>query len=351
MHAHHFGVNILADSIPCADQFLNKKDRDKVAEYRLITFALRAPRTILAEFNTHRAASKSVESSRAIPTADKIAQVRVRPFCPGDLPDGQMMGNNAGMVARTPLSDTEKIVGQKLYRDLASTSARVADQLAGLGWHKQDVNRILEAFSSVKIVMTTTMCGLINMFGQRCDENAYPPFRFLARCMYVALQRSTPKEIPEYNWHLPYITDDDWEISRNWEIPEEFATNENMPKGDGFLIPAVENLIRWSVSRCCRVSYSHFGSKAGKIERDKDEKTYFNLVNQNPIHISPMEHQATWESRPEGWERSGNKHANLGYPWIQFRSMFPNEIVSEYNPSEETVKSWNIPDDVFDTML
>ena len=156
--------------------------------------------------NTHRAISKNAASSRAIPVGHFIAEVNRDPYMPGDLPDGKWCGKRAGMVATEPLDEDTVSLAHDEFNRARAAAMRSADMLDSMGIHKQDVNRLLEPFQWVRWVGTATNWD--NFFALRTDHRAYPPFRFLARCMWVAYTQSKPHDT---RLHLPFITLEDRE--------------------------------------------------------------------------------------------------------------------------------------------
>lgn len=334
-----YKVKVLADSI----------SPDGV---RISAIAYQAPRPLLAEINTHRAVTKSedtgvvleedlsrnAESSRAISFNAKLARVSLSPYFPEDLPDGELMGESKGMQATAPMNPANKAEGQRLFRELASLASDYARRIADEGFHKQDVNRLLEPFSYTRGVISAT--EMANFFALRCDWRAYPPFRFLARCVWVALSRSTPKPLGWGDWHLPFITDlDRGEANQRGE----FLNRETGEPPRGFTSWADCLLARWSAARCARVSYYQFGTKA--VNWDKDGELYDRLAGDFPLHASPLEHPA-FCGAPGSLQR-GFPLSNFRAPWVQLRKFVAGENISEFKPTTTDVAGWNIPEDVF----
>ena len=76
----------------------------------LYTFVLRYPRMIHSEFMTHRVFSRNASSSRAIPVAKVIEQVRNDPFIPSNV-----YMNQSGMVGTVEASEDT-------YESISNTS-------------------------------------------------------------------------------------------------------------------------------------------------------------------------------------------------------------------------------------
>lgn len=245
---------------------------------RITTFELQYQRFIHSEFKTHRQFSSSSASSRAIPVAKMIAQVRNSPAMPV-----HWGANQPGMQAHAEVADVE--VAKLLWLAAASDAAKHAEAMVGLGLHKQVANRILEPFQWMRTIMTTTETD--NWYELRDHEDADPNIRLLAQKMREAQDNSTPVSLKVGEWHLPYIRDEEYSL---------------------FLLS--EYLLKVSAARCARVSYlTHDGEKP---DAQKDLALFDRLAGSRPLHASPLEHQATpcW---PDD-DRQGNFRG-----WAQFR--------------------------------
>src|SRR5262249_41186442 len=85
-------------------------------------------------------------------------------------------------------------------RDQAICVARAFD---AAGYHKQIVNRLLEPFSHINVVVTSTEWD--NFFALRDHPHAQPEMQVLARAMKEAMSDSTPRPLRLGQWHLPYV--------------------------------------------------------------------------------------------------------------------------------------------------
>jgi thymidylate synthase ThyX len=244
---------------------------------RITTLQLRYPKFIHGEFMTHRVFSRNASSSRAIPVQRLIQDVMTDPAMPihwGKNQTGMQAHEENDALVRCyvpetySLSDKTMTVGVKYQspkeawlnaRDLAVIAAKAYDTA---GYHKQVVNRVLEPFCHINVVVTATEWD--NFFALRCHTDAQPEMNALANRMHLAMEQSTPSELKPGQWHLPYVLD------------EGYATRD---------------AIRMSVARCARVSYLTHDQKPPKIEDDL--KLYYRLASAVPIHASPLEHVAT----------------------------------------------------------
>lgn len=167
---------------------------DDTGDHRLTTMRIVHPRFILAEFNTHRVFSRNSASSRAIPTAKRIKQVREDPFIP--IAWGR---NQRGMSADQTLNDEEARDAELVWRIGAAYAADVAEKLDKIKTHKQIANRGLEPYLWHTALVSATEWD--NFFALRISAAAQPEMRALAEAMKAARDASTPVE--RYR-HVPF---------------------------------------------------------------------------------------------------------------------------------------------------
>ncbi len=260
---------------------------DSVSEAgaRITTMQLKMPRFILAQFNTHRIFSRNASSSRAKPTKTLVSEIRQNPVMPVHY--GQ---NQRGMQADQEVEQEKAKVAEFLIQEHMQRALSLAESLAGLGIHKQLVNRYIEPWMTADVVVTAT--DFEHFFCLRRDHSAQPEIQQLANQMAQAMQVSTPEELALGEWHLPYIK------------PEEAAIGD------------LETRQAISVARCARVSYSrHDGSTASVPE----DLALYNRLYQAK-HMSPFEHQAY---------ALNNAHKMVGNfkGWGQFRKQLGEEFL------------------------
>ena len=244
----------------------------------IVTFQLRYWRAIHAELMTHRVFSRNASSSRAIPVAKVVEQVRNDPA--GPIHWGK---NQPGMQANEQLTGAELEFAKYQWRSAAMEAASMAEAMMQQGLHKQVANRILEPFQYISVVLTTT--ELDNWFELRDHPDAQPEIRDLANRMKTELVKSSPRLLGMGEWHLPYITD------------SELETFD------------IVDLLKMSCARCARVSYLTHDGKVPDFR--KDFELFDRLVGSRPLHASPTEHQAT---------PSGDKQFHKNFRgWVQFR--------------------------------
>lgn len=222
---------------------------------RLTTFLLEYPRYIHAELLTHRVFSKNSASSRAIPIDKMISNVRENPVKP------IFMKNQKGMAASIKMEGEELLKAEREWQTALNLACVQAIRLSELGVHKQIANRVLEPFSHIKVVLSGT--EFENFFELRISPEAQQDIQELAIQMRDALLKSKFKFMNKYEWHLPFITD---------EEKEDIEAS---------------TLLKISVARCARVSYGNFFN-------DKTLEDDINLHDKllASKHMSPFEHVA-----------------------------------------------------------
>lgn len=276
----------------------------------LWTFELTYPRYIHSEFMTHRVFSRNASSSRAIPVRRVIEQVRENPVMPP-----KVFMNQKGMVGETEADEVTTTAFHVLWEEAADNACKTAEMMERLGIHKQHINRILEPFQFIKVIVTATEWD--NFFALRLAPDAQPEIQQLARAIYDEMDRYRNKEvgvlevsIPRKDCpdifarmgadkvhtivSLPYITDED--------IKEIGKDN-------------YRQLMKISAARCARVSYNnHDGSKP---DLEKDMKLYDRLYDGR--HLSPMEHACIQDP-------DNRKYANLN-GWKSLRYLVENYLL------------------------
>lgn len=240
---------------------------------RLVTMQVTYPRMVHSELMTHRVFSRNAASSRAIPVAKMIQRVIDDPVIPIE------WGlNQAGMQAAAFADDWTEEQAEATWLCARDDAVTTAQQLAGLGIHKQIVNRVLEPFSWITVVITAT--DYDGFFAQRASRHsplAQPELRTVADMMLDAYEASTPDNLCYGDWHTPYIQPD-----------EVFVCDA--PRRSNLDLPVVEKRKQISVARCARVSYL---TQNGVRDHEKDLELYERLVSARPLHASPLEHIAT----------------------------------------------------------
>jgi hypothetical protein len=289
---------------------------------RITTFQLRYPRFIHAEFMTHRAFSRNASSSRAIPVEKMIADIIADTAMPihwgKNQPGMQAFEECVEPIYAAKISDLDMVENRysPASREDAWLWARdqaihAAKAFHAAGYHKQVVNRILEPFMHISVVVTAA--DYANFFWLRCHKDAQPEIKALADAMITEFRNSEPRLIFPGEWHVPYVTA---------EEREGFGPGLDWTP-----------LIKASTARCARVSYlTHDGKKPSM---EADFALYDRLVGGEPLHASPTEHQASpdtlsWSAHDVPiWD---NEHLSGNYRqgWVQHRKTLPGENHTTY---------------------
>lgn len=164
------------------------------------------------------------------------------------------------MQAGPDLPPAEQEAARCIWRSALGAAVSRASDLAKLGVHKQWVNRLLEPFAYLDVLVTSTEWE--NFLLLRDHPDAMPEMQELARKMRTALNESIPTPLVVGDWHIPY--------------------GGRMPIG---IPPATARRI--AVARCARVSYSNHD---GLIDLEADLALTKRL--QEAKHWSPFEHVA-----------------------------------------------------------
>lgn len=300
-------ANIICDSISPKGQ-------------RITTFVLKYPRFFHSELLTHRKLSKNSSSSRAIPIKKQIEMIENDLAMPIDF-----RKNQKGMQAGERLDYEKEVQAKEIWIRAAKSAIEFAKEMSNLDVHKQYVNRILEPFSHISVVLTGT--DFNNFFGLRYHEMAQPEFYELARLMYEAYISSKPKKLKYGEWHLPFITKEDKDFVKS-------KTEIDRSHNNGIINPFLKTratifvnyympLIKMSVARCARVSYLNHLGKKPTIEEDFG--LFERLVGSEPKHSSAAEHCATPLFLKKYEKYTGNFDG-----WIQFRKLIIGENIKEF---------------------
>lgn len=195
-----------------------------------------------------------------------------------------------GMQGGEELSSSLTIAAEIQWIRARDDAVDAADKLHKLGLHKSVINRLLEPFQYVTSIISSTDWN--GFFEQRDSELAQPEIREAARAMREAIEKSRPHRLKLGDWHLPYITSDDYLEATDRKYDRD----------------KTQTLFKMiSAARCARVSYL---THDGKRSWDADLDLYQRLVTAFPPHHSPLEHVAT----PANYITKGNFDG-----WAQLR--------------------------------
>lgn len=281
----------------------------------MITMELEYPRIIHSEFMTHRMLSKNSASSRAIPVKTILEHVRNNPQMPVE------WGlNQSGMQASGPADAAKTEGGKQVWlsamRDMIAHSSVLSD----IGFHKQICNRLIEPFFQMKVIVSGTEFN--NFFHLRLHESADPTIKELAMVMYIALNEAEPTTLYDGDWHLPYI-----DIKANSrDFPIYSIEGQELTLGEAKII---------SASCCAQVSY-----RKNDNDLEKAKNIFSRLIESDPVHASPVEHQATpityieepfdprtWEPGITHVTKNGDLWSGNLRGWIQYRQLINNHVI------------------------
>lgn len=296
--------------------------------HRLTTMLVTMPRHILAELNTHRMLSKNSASSRAIPFKRMLEIVETNPFIPI-----AWQKDHSGMQGTEYLTGEHATHATAVWLEARDEAVKRAKALSNAGATKQMVNRLLEPFMWHKVLISGTEWD--NFFHLRCPQyNIYSeqiPMSFksrkdliryakaveadefkcvydnltevewlqansgmaeihmmaLAEAMWDAMNSSTPKELMEGQWHIPFGDD----IDEAMLVCLYYEMN-NIDPSDRVLIPSrwfAEQKVKIASARSARTSYTTVsGSKDKEYLEDVNLHDRLSGVG----HWSPFEHCA-----------------------------------------------------------
>lgn len=266
---------------------------------RLTTLELLYHRFIHAELMTHRVFSRSAQSSRAYPTLALIEMVETRPWLPV-----LFSSRTSGMGHVKPHPDQQNCADQ--YAEARLPVCEIArEMLEKPGVHKQQVNRLLEPWLPIRVVVTAT--EWYNFLSLRLSiANAQPEIVVLAQKIRDAMVESKPKALSAgyRDWHLPYVSEDE--------------------RG----ILTLESQKKVSAARCSRVSGKNFD---GTVNIHDDVLQADTLLMD--AHWSPFEHQATPDAKAKGnlmgWRQYRQDIDNTSKQFVEKAPIVPHSQGTE----------------------
>jgi hypothetical protein len=255
---------------------------------RLTTMEITYPRIIHGEVMTHRVFSRNSASSRAIPTELQIQKVKDEPFVPE-----HFGSKKKGMAPGPSLNGWKEGVARRVWKSSRWAAIGAVRILDKLGVHKSYASRLLEPWMWNTLVVTSTTYD--NFFYLRIDPDAQGEIQTIAELMKAAYDMSVPKTRSVGEWHLPYITAEDYPNFQS----------------DPLAFPKI------SAGRCARVSYDNTHKKEKQQESIQRAQR---MLTASKVHWSPFEHQArVMESVNHPY------NANFQGQWGQLRAMLENE--------------------------
>lgn len=321
--------------------------KSSVDGQRITTFLLTYHRYIHGELMSHRAFSRNAMSSRAVPVKTMLELVKSNPATPT-----HWGKNQPGMQAKKEWNakvdldydsyNDEYHQGsrEQAWIEASKNAISAAASFSEAGYHKQIVNRLVEPFQMIRVLVTAT--SFDNFFNLRFHEDAQPEIFELSRCMLAAYKRSEPEVLQPGEWHTPFV-----------------KHNRMFGEKDGKLLYSVEDKEGFSeylsVVAAIKVSCSCSAQTSYRKVDTSIEKAlsiYEKLIGSDPAHSSAFEHCATPMPLPynehwhtdgsKGWingithvDTVGNFWSNNFKGWIQYRALIPNNVCVTFDYSRE----------------
>ncbi len=246
--------------------------QSKQTGQKLITFVAKYWRAIHSEMLTHRDFSRNASSTRAIPTAKLIEQIRTNPAGPifwGKNQAGMQAVEECNALVAHPRTG-ELLSREDAWQQAAVDASNWAEAFTDAGYHKQIAGRITEPFGWITVVITATSWD--NFYALRAHADAQPEIQDVAETMLRIVGDVPVRIIDSTNmsdvraWHLPFV-----------------SIAERLDYG-------VADLLAMSAARCARTSYLTHSKENPTLEQD--DALYRRLVESKPLHASPLEHAA-----------------------------------------------------------
>lgn len=211
----------------------------------------------------HNCFSRNASSSRAVPVERTIQNILNDPWVPSDV-----YKNCKGMQGKDIVNEDDYDIFCEEWQEAAFKAIEVAHKMIDNGFHKQHINRILEPFTKIKVIVTATEWS--NFFDLQLSPDADPEIQHLAKAIKLAMNAVSDTYI-YINAHggrtLPYVNFDEMDAIDDLRI-----------------------LTLISAARCARVSYlNHDGSKPDIL---KDLTLAKRLIDSG--HMTPFEHQCRY---------------------------------------------------------
>lgn len=274
-------------------------------ETRLVTLEVELHRFILSENNTHKAQSRNIQSSRAIPILRQLEQISNDPAMPVE-----WRKNKSGMVAGEELSEEEIEKAKKVILWMRDCCVKGVKELHEIGLAKQWANRYVEPWMWTKGVVTATYEDWQAMFKLRTHYAAQPEIRVLFEQIRDAIEGSSTQALKEGEMHLPYV--------EQAEFPTSLYFTE---------VDRLYDMIKVSASCVAQVSYRRLDDSLEKAD------AVYEMLNlpengvypEDPPHFSPTEHIAM--AKDNDGSLSGNFHSK---DFVQYRKLLEKGIEKDY---------------------
>ena len=236
-----------------------------VDDVRITTIRYEIWRPLHAELMTYRQCARNASSSRAVPFTINVERVISDPFIP------KWVGKtHKGMQPDSFLGGQEYEEFVSKWKLSSWKVAYLAKELYEKGVAKSTLNRMLEPYNTINVLMTGNDAHWTHVFRQRCSRETGgqgDAERNLQDLVDGIKEAYTKSVTVERELHLPYAHG----------VPVGITIN------DAALV---------SAARCARLSYTPFGEPASNIDADLRLAEQLRLAG----HLSPFEHQVLGHS-------------------------------------------------------
>lgn len=269
---------------------------------RLTTMLLTYPRFVHAEFMTHRLFARNASSSRAIPS-----RIMRRLILENMAMPARWQQNRPGMQGGADLSPFRRWCVMRVWVLCGFAAVATSAILDKLKAHKQIVNRVVEPWGLITVVVTGTDRAWANFYALRDHPDADPTIAKLAVAAKLVHLTSTPRTLfaghddEAASMHLPFVTEDEREA-----LPFK-------------LLPML------SAARAARTSYLKHDGGTATVEEDC--ALYQRLVGSTPKHASPTEHIAQAIGPADNAADLSGCFGHRG--WLQHRKTIPDEVATD----------------------
>lgn len=315
--------------------------KSSVDGQRITTFLLTYHRYIHSELMTHRLFSRNAASSRAIPVDTVLALVKASPAIPvhwGKNQAGMQANEECDNKVRDCIRGQMPVSNKEAWQSAGMSASQFADSFNCAGYHKQIVNRLVEPFQMIRVLVTAT--SFDNFFKLRFHKDAQPEIAELALCMLVGYNKNVPEVLKPGEWHTPFVDhlrDEDGLKYVVYDIDD----------GQGFY-QDVETAIKVSCSCAAQTSY-----RKADTSIEKAIAIYDKLIGSDPAHSSAFEHCATpaveygvtrvngpydvmsWQEGITHVDYRGQLWSNNFEGWIQYRALIPNNVCTQFDYGQE----------------
>jgi hypothetical protein len=170
----------------------SKTENSQVTSFLLQGF----PKVLVGEIAKHRLIAMSCQSSRAMTVGSTIQQIKNDPYLPIWTKNQKGMNGLRLTGFRKKFADILSIFLSRiviLFVQVLSLTTKT---------HKQNLNRFLEPWMKVSLILTATEWE--NFFNLRCADDAQDDLREFAIMMRNKLTDHTPNDLKDGEWHKPY---------------------------------------------------------------------------------------------------------------------------------------------------